>query len=194
MPVADQIGETATRDKLLGLIKGRLQDWFTAGGANEFSYDKDWKTLTGYPASYGSDTELNDHHFHYGYYVYAAAIVAQYDQAWAADSAWGGMVKTLVRDAANPSRTDTAFPFLRGFDVYAGHSWASGHQGFAAGNNQESSSESINLSAGLVLWGSATGDTALRDLGSYLLTTESRGDRPVLVRRRPAGLPGLLRP
>ncbi|MFI5554028.1 glycosyl hydrolase [Streptomyces sp. NPDC051738] len=173
VPLADQIGEGAIRDKLLGLIKGRLQDWFTAGGANEFSYDSAWKTLTGYPASYGSDTELNDHHFHYGYYVYAAAIVAQYDQAWAADSAWGGMVETLVRDTANPSRTDSAFPFLRGFDVYAGHSWASGHQGFAAGNNQESSSESTNLSAALVLWGSATSDTALRDLGSYLLTTES---------------------
>ncbi|MGW0932021.1 glycosyl hydrolase [Streptomyces sp. NPDC002644] len=171
--IADQIGETATRDKLLGLIKGKLQDWFTAGGANEFSYDKDWKTLTGYPASYGSDTELNDHHFHYGYYVHAAAIVAQYDAQWAADSAWGGMVRTLVRDTANPSRTDGSFPFLRGFDVYAGHGWASGHQGFAAGNNQESSSESTNLSAALVLYGSATGDTSLRDLGVYLLTTES---------------------
>ncbi|MFJ9211822.1 glycosyl hydrolase [Streptomyces sp. NPDC102264] len=173
VPMADQIGESATRDKLLGLLKSRLEEWFTAGGASEFSYDKDWKTLIGYPASYGSDTELNDHHFHYSYYVYAAAIVAQYDQGWAADSAWGGMVKTLVRDAANPSRTDTAFPFLRGFDVYAGHSWASGHQGFAAGNNQESSSESTNLSAALVLWGSATGDAELRDLGSYLLATES---------------------
>ncbi|MGW6598067.1 glycosyl hydrolase [Streptomyces sp. NPDC055036] len=173
VPMADQIGESATRDKLLGLLKSRLEEWFTAGGASEFSYDKDWKTLIGYPASYGSDTELNDHHFHYSYYVYAAAIVAQYDQGWAADSAWGGMVKTLIRDAANPSRTDTAFPFLRGFDVYAGHSWASGHQGFAAGNNQESSSESTNLSAALVLWGSATGDAELRDLGSYLLATES---------------------
>ncbi|MFD4256888.1 glycosyl hydrolase [Streptomyces sp. NPDC058534] len=173
VPVADQIGETATRDKLLGLLKGRLQEWFTAGGASEFSYDRDWKTLTGYPASYGSDTELNDHHFHYSYYVYAAAIIAQYDRAWAADSAWGGMVKTLIKDAANPARGDTAFPFLRGFDVYAGHGWASGHQGFAAGNNQESSSESTNLSAALVLWGSATDDTELRDLGAYLLTTES---------------------
>jgi endoglucanase Acf2 len=172
VPLADQIGETAVRDKLIGLLKGRLQEWFTAGGASEFSYDTKWKTLIGYPASYGSDAELNDHHFHYGYYVYAAAIVAQYDASWAADSAWGGMVKALIRDAANPSRTDSAFPFLRGFDVYAGHSWASGHQGFAAGNNQESSSESTNLSAALVLWGSATGNTALRDLGSYLLATE----------------------
>lgn len=173
VPIADQIGEDAARDKMLDLLKGRLQEWFTAGGASEFAYDKNWRTLTGYPASYGSDTELNDHHFHYSYYVYAAAIIAQYDPAWAADSAWGGMVKTLVRDAANPSRSDSSFPFLRGFDVYAGHSWASGHQGFAAGNNQESSSESVNLSAGLVLWGAATGDASLRDLGVYLLTTES---------------------
>ncbi|NJQ02366.1 glycosyl hydrolase [Streptomyces zingiberis] len=173
VPIADQLGETAVRDKLLGLIKGRLEAWFTVGGDAEFSYDRDWRTLTGYPASYGSDKELNDHHFHYGYYVMAAAIVAQYDRGWAADSAWGGMVKMLVRDTANPSRSDAMFPFLRGFDVYAGHSWAAGHAGFAAGNNQESSSESVNLSAGLVLWGAATGDTSLRDLGVHLLTTES---------------------
>ncbi|MGW1975644.1 glycosyl hydrolase [Streptomyces sp. NPDC001889] len=173
VPIADQIGLPAVRDKLIGLMKGRLQEWFTAGGSGQFGYDGEWKTLTGYPASYGSDTELNDHHFHYGYYLYAAAVIAQYDQAWAAESAWGAMVGHLVRDTANPSRTDSAYPFLRGFDVYAGHSWASGHQGFAAGNNQEASSESVNLSAALVLWGSATGDTALRDLGSYLLTTES---------------------
>ncbi|EGX58436.1 putative glycosyl hydrolase [Streptomyces zinciresistens K42] len=173
VPIADQIGETASRDRLLGLIKGRLEEWFTVGGASEFSYDKEWRTLIGYPASYGSDQELNDHHFHYSYYVMAAAIVAQYDPAWAADSQWGGMVKQLVKDAANPSRNDSAYPFLRGFDVYAGHSWASGHSAFAAGNNQESSSESVNLSAALILWGSATGDKALRDQGVYMLTTES---------------------
>ncbi|MFC7513356.1 hypothetical protein ACFQV4_38395 [Streptomyces thermocarboxydus] len=40
VPVADQIGETGTRDRMLNLMKGRLQDWFTAGGANEFSYDQ----------------------------------------------------------------------------------------------------------------------------------------------------------
>lgn len=173
VPIADQIGDTAARDKLLQLIKGRMEEWFTVGGASEFSYDKDWRTLIGYPASYGSDQELNDHHFHYSYYVLAAAIVAQYDPQWAADSEWGGMVKQLVEDAANPARDDTAYPFLRGFDVYAGHSWAAGHEAFAAGNNQESSSESINLSAGLIMWGEATGDKALRDQGVYMLTTES---------------------
>ncbi|AZM58923.1 MULTISPECIES: glycosyl hydrolase [unclassified Streptomyces] len=173
VPLADRIGETADRDRLLDLLKGRLQEWFTVGGASEFSYDQQWRTLIGYPASYGSDKELNDHHFHYSYYVMAAAIVAQYDPQWAAESEWGGMVGELIEDAANPARNDTKYPFLRGFDVYAGHSWAAGHQAFAAGNNQESSSESVNLSAGLILWGSATGDKALRDQGVYMLMTES---------------------
>lgn len=175
--IADQIDETESRDKMLSAMKEKLEEWFTAGGDSEFSYDGDWKTLTGYPASYGSDTELNDHHFHYSYYVMAAAVVAQYDAEWAEDSAWGGMVKELIGDAASPERDDEKYPFLRGFDVYAGHSWAAGHQGFAAGNNQESSSESINLSAGLIMWGSATGDSELRDLGVYLLTTESESIR-----------------
>ncbi|AXK37576.1 glycoside hydrolase [Streptomyces armeniacus] len=173
VPLAEQAGATGARDKLLAAVKERLEEWLTAGGASEFSYDGDWKTLTGYPASYGSDKELNDHHFHYSYYVMAAAVVARYDPAWAADSAWGGMVKELIADAANPARGDARYPFLRGFDVYAGHSWASGHQGFAAGNNQESSSESVNLSAAMIMWGAATGDTSVRDLGVYLLTTES---------------------
>ncbi|WP_394813418.1 glycosyl hydrolase [Streptomyces johnsoniae] len=177
VPIADQIGATEARDTLLDAMKSRLEEWFTAGGDTGFAYDADWRTLTGYPASYGSDRELNDHHFHYSYFVFAAATVAQYDPAWAAESAWGGMVEELIGDAANPERGDDRYPFLRGFDVYAGHSWASGHQGFAAGNNQESSSESVNLSAGLIMWGSATGDTALRDLGVYLLTTESEAIR-----------------
>ncbi|MZF85344.1 glycosyl hydrolase [Streptomyces sp. SID5643] len=173
VPIADQIGDTAARDKLLTLIKGRMEEWFTVGGPSEFSYDKDWRTLIGYPASYGSDQELNDHHFHYSYYVMAAATVAQYDPRWVADSEWGGMVEELVKDAANPARGDAKYPFLRGFDTYAGHSWAAGHEAFAAGNNQESSSESVNLSAGLIMWGSATGDNELRDLGVYMMTTES---------------------
>ncbi|MFD8599272.1 glycosyl hydrolase [Kitasatospora sp. NPDC059646] len=173
VPIADQLGDTVARDKLLGLIKGKLQAWFAGTGSPGFAYDSTWKTLIGYPASYGTDAELNDHHFHYGYFVQAAATVARYDTAWAADSQWGGMVKLLAKDAANTDRADARFPWLRNFDPYAGHGWASGHAGFAAGNNEESSSESLNFGAGLLLFGAATGDTALRDLGVYLYTTEA---------------------
>jgi len=82
------------------------------------------------------------------------------------------MVKMLVRDIASPDRRDPLFPFLRCFDKYAGHSWASGDANFADGNNQESSSESLNAWYGLILWGAATGDAALRDTGLFLFNTE----------------------
>ncbi|MBY0261465.1 MAG: carbohydrate-binding protein, partial [Phycisphaerales bacterium] len=136
-----------------------------------FAYHPAWSTLIGYPSSYGSAGELNDHHFHYGYFIYAAATVAQYDPAWAAQ--YGPMTELLIRDAANFERTDTRFPYLRNFDPYAGHSYASGHAGFYAGNNQESSSEAMNFANGVALWGAVTGNQTIRDLGLYLYASEA---------------------
>ncbi|MEU4445806.1 glycosyl hydrolase [Actinosynnema sp. NPDC050801] len=173
--VANQIGYTEGRDRLLGMVRDRLTDWLTATpgeAGNHFAYDATWGTLIGYKASYGTDAELNDHHFHYGYYVLAAAVLAQHDPAWASDSRYGGMVKLLVKDANNYDRGETRFPFLRNFDAYAGHGWASGHAGFAHGNNEESSSEGMMFATAAVLFGQATGDTAMRDAGIYLHTTQ----------------------
>jgi len=65
------------------------------------------------------------------------------------------------------------FPFLRSFDVYAGHSWAAGHGAFGDGNNQESSSEAMNFASAAILWGEITNQPEIRDLGIYLHTTES---------------------
>ena len=138
-----------------------------------FAYSPTWRTLLGYPDSFGSIHELNDHHFHYGYFIMAAATVARFDPAWASPQRYGAMVNLLIADVANTSRGSTQFPFLRNFDAYAGHSQASGHAAAAAGNNQESSSESINFAAGVALWGAATGDTALRDLGAFLYASEA---------------------
>jgi endoglucanase Acf2 len=176
---ARQYDQAELADKLLDRLRRRLEYWFTAAtpkgqpkSSGLFYYDDLWGTLIGYPASYGSDDELNDHHFHYGYFLRAAAEVALHDRAWGNDERWGAMVKLLARDMANPRHDDPLFPFLRNFDPYAGHSWASGHAKFADGNNNESSSEAMNAWCGLILWGEATGDQALRDLGIYLFTTE----------------------
>jgi endoglucanase Acf2 len=179
IPLAEQAGDKAAADELATRIKASLENFFTAtdaGGALKkanaglFHYDANWGTLIGYPASYGSDDQLNDHHFHYGYFIRAAGEIARRDPAWAAK--WGDMVRLLVRDIASPDHADKLFPFLRNFDPYAGHSWASGHARFADGNNNESSSEAMNAWYGLIEWSEATGDRALRDLGAWLFTTE----------------------
>ncbi|WP_338742757.1 glycosyl hydrolase [Actinomadura luteofluorescens] len=174
--IADQTGNAAVRDAALSAIKSKLTDWFTAPAgktAHVFYYDRNWGTLIGYPASYGSDQELNDHHFHYGYYIAAAATLAKFDPQWASAERYGGMVDLLIRDANNYDRADTRFPYLRDFDIYGGHDWASGHGSFAAGNNQESSSEGMNFGNALIQWGQATGDTAVRDAGIYMYTTQA---------------------
>ncbi|MGC4856598.1 glycosyl hydrolase [Micromonospora sp. DT4] len=174
--IADLVNDTATRDSALNAIRGTLTDWFTASSGKTsrvFYYDANWGTLIGYPASYGSDQELNDHHFHYGYFIAAAATLAKFDPTWAASSRYGGMVDLLIRDANNYRRDDTRFPYLRDFDIYAGHDWASGHGSFGSGNNQESSSEGMNFANALIQWGQVTGDTAVRDAGVFLYTTQA---------------------
>ena len=177
--IAEQYAMDDEAAALRERLQERLQEWFTAAGSDGraknrtvFAYEPNWGTLIGYPASYGSDTDLNDHHFHYGYLLRAAAEVARHKPGWAADDQFGGAVKLLIRDFASPSRRDAAFPFLRCFDIYAGHSWASGSAKFADGNNQESSSEAMNAWCALLLWGEAGGDRTIRDLGVFLYTTE----------------------
>ena len=170
--IADQRGAMTERNQMLNKLKQRLQIWLTAGGDQQYVYNDTWRVLTGYPASHGSDREINDHGFHSGYAIMAAATIAQYDPEWASQDRWGGMINMLIRDANNWERHDTRFPFLRGLNPYAGHSWAAGHGDFADGNNQESSSESMHFASAVVLWGVMTGQTDIRDLGAFLHATE----------------------
>jgi endoglucanase Acf2 len=174
LPIAEQIGDLASANVIIQTLKTEIQNWLTADNGEDYYYDKNWGTLIGYPASFGTDKDLNDHHFHYGYWIQAAAQIALRDKNWASDENWGGMINLLIRDIATNNRQDDMFPFLRNFDIYEGHSWASGNAIAYAGNNQESSSEAINAWAGLILWGEATNNDEVRDTGIYLYTTEVR--------------------
>jgi endo-1,3(4)-beta-glucanase len=95
----------------------------------------------------------NDHHFHYGYYIYTAAVLAHFDPQWGRD--FFEVVLVLIRDIANPSNRDTSFPLFRHKDWYFGSSWASGitQPPFPNGMNQESSSEAIAAYEGVALFG-----------------------------------------
>ena len=172
--IADQMGNIEARDQMINTVKTRIENWLEAKqGENAFlfHYDTKWKTLIGYPAGHSSDANINDHHFHYGYFINVAAAIEQFQPGWAAN--WGGMIELLINDAANPDRTSTQFPFLRHFNPFAGHAFAAGLlNNEPHGNNQESSSESMNFNASLIHWGTITGNKSIRDLGIYLYTTE----------------------
>ena len=172
--VAEQQGDVDGRDQLLTMVKERMEFWFGGQSSKSyFHYDKSLGTVVSYPDEFFAVEQMNDHHFHYGYFIRAAAEIALRDPAWAAKDKWGAMVELLIADIATTQRGGSDFPFLRNFDPYEGHSWASGVGLGEWGNNQESSSEALNAWAGLILWGEVTGNRELRDLGIYLYTTET---------------------
>ncbi|KJZ78459.1 hypothetical protein HIM_01850 [Hirsutella minnesotensis 3608] len=118
------------------------------------------------------NTYYNDHHFHYGYHILAAATLGHLDPAWARANA--GWVNTLVRDVANPSSKDAFFPMWRSFDWYHGHSWAHGLYAAADGKNQESSSEDMMHAYALKMWGKVIGNRNLEARGNLQLALIAR--------------------
>jgi endoglucanase Acf2 len=151
-------------------MENELVDWFDGQMPRAFYFDKEWHSLVAFPSSYGSTDELNDHHFHYGYFISAGATIAARDPKWT--KAFGPFIDLMVRDVAKWDRSDDRFPFMRHMDVYAGHSWANGPAHFEPGNNQEASSEDTNCSSAIILWGAATGRKEIRDLGIFLLVNQ----------------------
>mmetsp|Transcript_1945 Transcript_1945/g.4194 ORF Transcript_1945/g.4194 Transcript_1945/m.4194 type:complete len:899 (-) Transcript_1945:1167-3863(-) len=159
-------------------LRSGVEVWLSGSSESLFTYDNTWGGLVNcgclfdgegcsnvYPdcPSY-SDPGLNfgngfynDHHFHYGYHIYAAAIVAQYDRDWGRRNF--EQVMLFIRDIANPSESDVYFPTFRQKDWYLGNSWASGialigGRPYLNGRNQESSSEAIAAYEGIAMYGS----------------------------------------
>ncbi|WP_347995589.1 glycosyl hydrolase [uncultured Eubacterium sp.] len=180
---AKAVGDEGNAQKVLNGLEKNLEDWFTYSGNSDkhyFTYlGEGVGTLLGFQSSFNSVDQFNDHHFHYGYFIESAASVGLYDRDWLNN--YKDVVKQLIYDIACPYRDNkecvadcgNAYPYLRSFSPYEGHSWASGYEDERTGNNQESTSEAINAWAGIILFGELTNNTRIRDLGIYLYTTES---------------------
>lgn len=118
------------------------------------------------------NTYYNDHHFHYGYFVYTAAVIAHLDKTWGDHNK--EFVNTLVRDYANPSAKDSFFTMYRNFDWFHGHSWAHGLYDTLDGNDQESSSEDAMSAYAIKMWGRAIGDVNMEARGELQLAAQAR--------------------
>lgn len=171
--IADQIGDQAYKNVFLERLRTILTDWYTytKGEPDYFMYyDPTWGTMYYKNSEFGANTGLTDHHFTYGYYVFASAVLATYDQDF--KNNYGEMVENLIRDYANPSKSDPQYPFLRNFDPYEGHSWAGGYGDNNNGNNQEAAGESLFGWVGEYMWSLMSGDKNFRDISIYGFTTE----------------------
>ncbi len=171
--LATQLGLKDAAATVREVVVTELDRWTEPGGcdarpASCFVYDPKNKGIVGLTPSFGSD-EFNDHHFHYGYFLYAAGVLAADDPELAAK--WRPVIDLLAADIAGQG-SSPLMPDRRVFDAYAAHSWASGTSPFADGNNQESTSEAVNAWVGLTLWADATKNEPLRAQATWMLAGE----------------------
>ncbi|NMM30764.1 MAG: 1,3-beta-glucanase [Cellulomonas sp.] len=176
------LGHSLGADDVVAPLRAKvvaaLREWAQPDGCTQrqarcFVYDAAARGVIGLTPSFGSD-EFNDHHFHYGYFLATAGLLAADDTALAAELA--PVMNLLAQDVAAVSPSPQ-LPQLRVFDAYAGHSWASGTAPFADGNNQESTSEAVNAWNGLGLWAKASGQDALGVEATWLASTEAASAR-----------------
>ena len=165
------------RDYILQALKELVGQWADVYTAQFIQYNPTFKTTYGFPAGFGSVQNLNDHHFHFGYFLRAAAAIGRYDPAWL--NSYLPFFEELRKDVANYDRSNTSYPFLRNFSPFYGHNWANGTS--QNGADQESTSEAINFSAGLIELGLLLGNNEWRDMGMYTVRARDTGSRTVLV-------------
>ncbi|MFT7622296.1 MAG: endo-1,3(4)-beta-glucanase [Myxococcota bacterium] len=174
--IAEELGDLAAAEHHLDRIDSWLSPWLMGNNQNRLVYDSTWggvvveDGLQNHTSHFGSGY-YNDHHFHYGYHLYAAATLARARPEW--ELVHRDAIQTLVRDLANPSLADTHFTRWRPFDWFVGHSWAAGLFPFQDGRNQESTSEAINAWYAIALYGDAIGDANIASLGRLLLGVET---------------------
>jgi gliding motility-associated-like protein len=152
--------------------RARLADWltYTPGENNRFyaHYDR-WGAFIGFDPSYGSE-QFTDNHFHYGYLVQACSLYGMIDPEFLTQ--YKDMIRLVTKQYANWDRNDTSLPFFRTFDPWIGHSYAGGVSS-ATGNNQESSSESMQSWIGMFQLADLIGDQEMRKAAAFGYVSES---------------------
>lgn len=168
-----QLADAYRLEKERGVLLDLLEKYLLESVVR-FKYDESKKMMVATNTEFGNE-KGNDHHFHYGYYLRAAAVLLQFKPELGVKLK--PTMEELTRDIATTDRTSTRFPYLRHFDPYAGHSWADGEARFADGNNQESTSEALNAWYALYLWSQVMGDTERTELFRALYSYELMGTR-----------------
>ncbi|EXJ92034.1 hypothetical protein A1O3_00584 [Capronia epimyces CBS 606.96] len=182
--VSALLGDTNLAAPGLAKLKSSFARVVNNSQPHPLAYDTVWKgvvSVAGYPDRAGNadlnadfgNTVYNDHHFHYGYWVHAAALIGHLDPSWLT-AANKDYVNMLVRDYSNPVADDPSFPLSRSFDWYHGHSWAHGVTAFADGKDEESTSEDSNAAYAIKMWGNVVGDKSMEARGNLMLAVMAR--------------------
>ncbi|KAG6617055.1 putative endo-1,3(4)-beta-glucanase [Phytophthora cinnamomi] len=178
--IADKLDEKEIRDEILDKLEEWLTPWMLGQNGDHFVYDRSWGGLCSLNGLKGvfwmtdfGNGWYNDHHFHYGYFLYAVAVVGKFRPDFVKTHRTA--VMSIVRDIASPDQSDTYFPFTRHFSWFDSHSFASGVYTLDGGKSQESVSEAINAYYGVYLVGKSFKVPEVERMGHLLLAMEIRG-------------------
>jgi endo-1,3(4)-beta-glucanase len=170
------IREVLSNDSLcatgLEKLKGELGRYVANQQRTPLYYDDAWKGIVSNAGFSSADpnadfgnTYYNDHHFHWSYFIYTAAVIGFLDPNWVKEGdnrAWTNM---LVKDICEAEYEGRDFPWQRCFDWWHGHSWAKGLVESADGKDQESSSEDGFAWYSVKMWGKVSGDGGMEKRG-----------------------------
>jgi endo-1,3(4)-beta-glucanase len=178
--IADELGDSADGKAARQSLAPWPARWLENNWGNDFVYDTSWGGVVvqgGLKVAddYYYNGYYNDHHFHWGYMLYAAAVIAKQgtgDAAWLGANRHQEALTALARDIANPSPDDPYFPPFRMFDWFKGHSWTLGILHDYLGRDEESTSEAVNAWYALSLYGQAIGDSNMQNVGRILAGME----------------------
>lgn len=176
LQIANELGMEDEAKATAAKLTNELEMWFDTDGYKSrdskfFYYDPTLRGVVASKPSFGSE-EFNDHHFHYGYFITAAAILSEHDKGFMEKHR--DFVNLLSDDIANIDSDSRVSPQMRNFDSYIGHSWASGFGAFNDGQNQESSSEAVNAWSGVYHWAELTKNDDLIKASRTLFARESQ--------------------
>ncbi|OQR84500.1 endo-1,3(4)-beta-glucanase [Achlya hypogyna] len=174
--IADRLNASDVVALGIAKMKRELAKWWDASQPNHFVYDTTYGGLVTVQGLADRDAEFgsgyyNDHHFHYGYFVYAAAVLRRFDPAFV--RAHAAALDMIVGDIASPAGA-ALFPAARHKDWFCGHSYASGLFSMSNGKSQESSSEAVNAYYAVALYASLDEDRAFYDYARLLLAMDVR--------------------
>lgn len=147
--------------KAEGLLYYYLTAFLDDGNNDELVYDSNFGGIITENGAKNHEEDFgngwyNDHHFHYGYILYASAILANINGTFVEE--YAANVNTILFDVAHNGNQNSMkvegsfFPFARHKSWFDGHSYASGLFPFGDGKSQESSSEAVNCYYGAYLW------------------------------------------
>ncbi|DAZ92504.1 TPA: hypothetical protein N0F65_012734, partial [Lagenidium giganteum] len=133
-----RFGQNDTAAAVQTKMERELERWLAGSNPNALRFDERFGgvlTTDGFnnPQADFGNGRYNDHHFHYGYLIYALAVLRKTDPSFIDEHALA--IALLIGDIATPfDPTSTVmsvpvakfFPVARHKDWYVGHSYASG--------------------------------------------------------------------